>query len=120
MEKQRMKSEALFKEKPVWSAIIYMAVPSCISILIMVIYNMADMFFIGQLGDTALVAAVSVVGPVFSLVTAAATMLGVGGCSVIANAAGAGRVEDAKSYASVSCWAAVLFGIAAAVILLAG
>lgn len=120
MEKQRMKSEALFKEKPVWSAIIYMAVPSCISILIMVIYNMADMFFIGQLEDTALVAAVSVVGPVFSLVTAAATMLGVGGCSVIANAAGAGRVEEAKSYASVSCWAAVLFGIAAAVILLAG
>lgn len=66
-----MKNEALFRDKPVWSAIFSLAIPSCITILIMTIYNMADMFFIGMLGDTAQVAAVSVVGPMFSLVMAA-------------------------------------------------
>ena len=104
MKNQMTKSEVLFREKPVWTAIFSMAVPSCITILVMVIYNMADMFFIGQLGDTSQVAAISVVSPVFSLVTAVATMVGVGGCSVIANATGAGRADDAKTYASLCCW----------------
>lgn len=113
-----MKNEAIFKDKPVWSAIFSLAVPSCITILIMVIYNMADMFFIGMLGDTAQVAAVSVVGPVFSLVMAAATMLGIGGCSVIASAIGAEKKEEAKTYSSLCCMASVLFGIFCAVVML--
>lgn len=114
-----MKNEALFKDKPVWSAIFSLAVPSCITILIMAIYNMADMFFIGMLGDTAQVAAVSVVGPVFSLVMAAATMLGIGGCSVIASAIGAGKKEEAKTYSSLCCMASVLFGIFCTIVMLA-
>ena len=113
-----MKNEALFKDKPVWSAIFSLAVPSCITILIMTIYNMADMFFIGMLGDTAQVASVSIVSPMFSLVMAAATMLGIGGCSVIANAIGAGKTEEAKNYSSLCCMAFVLFGIFCAVVML--
>ena len=113
-----MKNEDLFKDKPVWSAIFSLAVPSCITILIMVIYNMADMFFIGMLGDTAQVAAVSVVGPVFSLVMAVATMIGIGGCSVIASAIGAEKKEEAKTYSSVCCMASVLFGIFCVVVML--
>ena len=79
-----MKNEALFRDKPVWTVIFSLAIPSCITILIMTIYNMADMFFVGMLGDTAQVAAVSIVSPVFSLVMAIATMIGAGGCSVVA------------------------------------
>ena len=120
MEKRIAKNERLFKDKPVWNAIFSLAVPSCITILIMTIYNMADMFFIGRLGDTAQVAAVSVVSPVFSLVAAVATMLGIGGCSVIAGAAGAGKTEDAKTYASLSCHGAGIFGLAVAIVMLTG
>ncbi len=115
-----IKNEVLFREKPVWTAIFSMAVPSCITILVRVIYNMADMFFIGRLGDTSQVAAISIVSPIFSLVTAAATMVGVGGCSAVANAAGAGKRDDAKTYASLCCWASILFGIVCAFILLVG
>ena len=63
-----MWNEKLFKDKPVWSAIFSLAVPSVLTILIMVIYNMADMFFIGMLGDDTQVAAISVVGPVYGFV----------------------------------------------------
>ena len=91
-ERQQSRSQELFRDRPVWNAIFAMAVPSCISILVMVFYNMADMFFVGQLGDTAQVAAVSVVGPVFSLITAVSTMIGMGGCSVIAQTAGQGKL----------------------------
>lgn len=113
-----MKNEALFKDKPVWSAIFSLAIPSCITILIMTIYNMADMFFIGMLGDTAQVASVSIVSPMFSLVMAVATMLGIGGCSVIANAIGAGKTEEAKTYSSLCCTAFALFGIFCTVVML--
>lgn len=120
MEEQIQKSQELFRDKPVWRAIFSLAVPSCATILIMVFYNMADMFFIGQLGDAVQVAAVSVVGPVFSLVMAAATMIGVGGCSLIAAASGEGNIEKAKVYASVCCFSTVICGIVCMVGMLAG
>lgn len=115
-----MQNEALFRDKPVWSAILTMAIPSVFTILIMVLYNMADMFFVGQLGgaDSAPVAAIAVVGPVFSVITAAATMLGVGGCATIAKAAGAGDSDYAKTCASLCGWAAILIGSLCGVLIL--
>ena len=44
-----MKNEALFRTGSVWKSIISMAVPSIIIILVMVLYNMADMFFVGNM-----------------------------------------------------------------------
>lgn len=38
-----MGNETIFRDKPVWTAIFSLAVPSALTILIMVIYNMADM-----------------------------------------------------------------------------
>lgn len=118
MNDKTLKSQELFENKPVWTAVFFMAVPSCITILVMFFYNMADMFFIGQLGDTAQVAAVSVVSPVFSLAAAAATMLGIGGCSVIAKAAGEEKIEDAKTYGSLCFYAAAVFGVICTIVML--
>ena len=67
MDNKNMKNEQLFREAPVWKAIASLAVPSLLSILVMIFYNLADTFFIAQLGDTAKVAAVSIVSPVFSI-----------------------------------------------------
>ena len=61
------KYEELFVKKSVWGAIISMAVPSVITVMVMILYNMADMFFIGQMGDARQVAAISIAGPVFSI-----------------------------------------------------
>jgi len=47
------------------AAVAVMAVPTMISMLVVVIYNMADTFFIGQTGDPMQVAAVSLATPVF-------------------------------------------------------
>lgn len=106
-----MGNETLFRDKPVWKAIFTLAIPSVLTILIMVLYNMADMFFIGMLGDDTQVAAVAVVGPVFSLATAVATMLGAGGCAVIAKALGAQEHDTARRVGSLCIWASILFGV---------
>ena len=112
-----MHNEALFQDKPIWQALITLAVPSVLSVMVVMLYNMADMFFVGQLGDNSQVAAVSVVGPVFSVVTAVATMLGAGGCATIAKAAGAGETEYARTCASLCGWTAIIFGCGSAVTL---
>ena len=56
-------SEVLFRDKPIWQAIFSLVGPSILSVLVMVIYNMTDLFFIGMLHDTAQTAAVALVGP---------------------------------------------------------
>lgn len=114
-----MQNEALFRDKPVWRAILTMAVPSVFTILIMIVYNMTDMFFIGRLGDTAQVGAISVVSPAFSLFTALATMIGVGGCATIAKAFGAGETDYARCCSSLCGWACVLLGATGAALLIA-
>ena len=111
--------EKLFRDQPVWKSIFAMAVPSLLTILIMVFYNMADMFFIGQLGNTAKVASVSIIGPVFNIIMALATMIGVGGSAVIANAFGSGDTEKAKNISSLCFYSAIALGIAGTVLLFA-
>lgn len=52
------------------------------------IYNLADTFFVGQLGDPLMVAAVSLVSPWFNLLTALGNLFGLGGNSLISRMMG--------------------------------
>ncbi len=113
-----MQYEKLFRTQSVWKSIFSLAIPSVIIILVMILYNMTDMFFVGQLGDYNQVAAVSVVGPLFSVAAAVATMLGSGGCALIAGALGSDDIKRAKTYASLCGWGSVGFGLLITVVLL--
>lgn len=75
--------EELFSSAPVHKAVLALAVPTVISQLITVIYNMADTFFIGQLNDPNQVAATTVAMPVFIFMTAISNLFGLGGSSLI-------------------------------------
>ena len=61
MDSRNSKYEALFRDSSVWRSIFSLALPSLLTIVVMIFYNMADLFFIAQLRDTAKVAAVSIV-----------------------------------------------------------
>ncbi len=115
-----MGNEALFRDKPVWKAIFSLAIPAVLTILIMVIYHMADMFFIGMLGDDTQIASISIVSPVFSLATAVSTMLGAGGCAVIAKKLGARQEEQAQAAGSLCVWCSLLFGVIFAAVVIPG
>ena len=67
----------LFEDAPVPKAVATMAIPTMISMLVVVIYNMADTFFIGQTGDPMQVAAVSLATPVFMVFMALGNLLNV-------------------------------------------
>lgn len=75
------------------------------------IYNLADTFFIGQTHDDLQVAAVSLATPVFLLFMAVGTIFGNGGTSVISRAMGEGRTDYAKKVCSFCMWSCVGVGI---------
>ena len=97
---------ALFEHSNVTHAILRMAVPTVIGQIILVIYNMADTFFIGQTGNDAMITAVTICMPAFMFLSAISNLFGVGGASVIARALGlrAGhKVSLASAFAFWGC-----------------
>lgn len=107
---------ALFETMPVARAVVSLAVPTVISQLITVIYNMADTFFVGQMNDPAQVAASTIALPLFMLLTGIANLFGIGGSSLISRSLGAGDSEKARKTASFCIWAgaavAIAYGVA--------
>lgn len=72
----------IFEFMPVPKAVATLAIPTIISQVVTMIYNLADTFFIGQIGDPYMVAAVSLVSPWFNLITALGNLFGLGRCSL--------------------------------------
>ncbi len=101
----------LFEEAPVSRAVATMAIPTIISMLVVVIYNMADTFFIGQTNDAMQVAAVSLATPVFMVFMALGNLFGIGGSSAISRALGEKRFDRARTLASFCCYGSLGLGI---------
>lgn len=100
-------NDYLFCEMPVRCAVLSLAIPTVISQIITVIYNMADTFFIGQLNDPNQVAAATVAMPAFAALTALSNLFGIGGASKIARCLGRNDNETAKRTAAFSIWTAI-------------
>ena len=99
-------------------AVAQMAVPSVISSLVTVVYNMADTFFVGQTGDPLQVAAVSLTNPIFILMMAFANMFGMGGSAVLSMAMGEKNEARVRQASSFVTYASLLVGVMFAVILI--
>ncbi len=92
----------IFENKPIWNALAIMAIPTIISQLITLIYNMADTWFIGQTDNPYMVAASSLVATVFLMLTAVSNLFGVGGGNLVVQLLGQGDEEEARKTASFS------------------
>ena len=103
---EQTKEKQIFETMPVRRAVFTLAVPTVISQLIILIYNLADTWFIGQTGDTLQVAAVTVSYPIFMLLSAFANLFGIGGGSLISRLLGSGREEEAGKVGTFALWAA--------------
>lgn len=104
--KARALEKEIFEEMPVRNAVLTLAVPTVISQLIVLIYNMADTWFIGQTRDPYQVAAVTVCYPLFLMLNAVANLFGIGGGSLISRLLGKRDYKNAGAVASFTIWAA--------------
>ncbi len=105
-------STELFRNMPVPKAVMKNALPAMAAMVMVLIYNLADTFFIGQTHDDLQVAAVSLATPVFLIFMAVGTVFGIGGTSVISRAMGQGRQDHAKKVCSFCMWGCVAVGAA--------
>ena len=92
----------LFEIMPVHKAVAALAIPSVISQIVSIIYNLADTFYIGQLGNPYMVAAVTLVYPWFNVLTALGNLFGIGGSSLISRLLGSGNHEDVRKVSAFS------------------
>lgn len=107
----------LMARMKVSKAVATMAIPSVISSLVTVVYNMADTFFVGQTGDTLQVAAVSLTNPIFILFMAVANMFGMGGSAVASMALGEQNQKRMKQVSTFITYASLAVGILFALVL---
>ncbi len=113
-----MSDSAWMSENKVSEVVKKMAIPSVISSLVTVVYNMADTFFVGQTGDPLQVAAVSLTNPIFILFMAVANMLGTGGSAIASRALGKNDKDKAKNVSSFVTYFSIFIGIVFCLILL--
>lgn len=112
------KNLEVFSKAPVPQAVLKNVLPAMAAMLMVLIYNLADTFFIGKTRDDILIAAVSLAMPVFLIFMAVGTVFGVGGTSVISRAMGEGRPDYAKKVCSFCMWGCVAVGIVLMVLFL--
>ena len=108
----------LFEKAPVHKAYFSFALPVVFSMVISLIYNMADTYFIAGTGNTNLVAGVSLGAPIFTLMIALGDIFGLGGSSVISRLFGQKKDEDGKRLSVFCFYGAIVCGVIVAAVMM--
>ena len=98
---------SMYENASVPKSVAALVIPSVISQIISIIYNMADMFFVGKLNDPDQLAAVSLVAPAMLVLTALANLFGIGGASLMSRSLGKKDEQNAKRACTFSLYTAL-------------
>ena len=110
---QKTRDQAQYEkmtQTPVSKLIISLAIPTTISMLVTSIYNMADTFFVSQLGTSA-TGAVGIVFSLMAIIQAVGFTLGMGAGSTISRLLGQQKQKDANIIGSTAFFSALAFGL---------
>ncbi|MBQ9891019.1 MAG: polysaccharide biosynthesis C-terminal domain-containing protein [Firmicutes bacterium] len=111
MAKETYDKKELFESMPIPKALATLAIPTIISQMINVIYNMVDTFFIGRTGNSYMLAATTLTMTMTFLCVAFSNLFGLGGGSLVARLLGAQRPDEAKSVSAFSIYGAIAISI---------
>lgn len=103
----------LMKDAPVRKALMQLAIPSVIAMLINALYNFVDTMFVGMLNNTEAMAGVSVGFPLFMIILAMGQLAGIGASSYAGRMLGAGQREKANRTAGIAIWLGITFAVIA-------
>ena len=112
-----LKNIDVFEKDSIPKAVFKLALPTVLSMIVAVFYNMVDTFFVGQTGDANQMAAVSVATPVFLFFMAAGNIFGIGGSSFLSRALGEKHYDKAKNISSFCLYAGIFTGLIGAVLM---
>ena len=100
--------ENIFQNLPIPAALRKMIIPAITSQLIVLIYNMADTFFVGQTNNPYMVAGTSLILPVFNISLCLAGLAGIGGGSLISRLLGQSKEQEARRVSAFSLYLGLL------------
>ncbi len=92
----------IFETLPVPQAVAQMALPAIVSQIIVLIYNMADTFYLGQVNNPYMVAGASLILPVFNISASLSGLAGVGGGALISRLLGENQEDEARRASAFS------------------
>lgn len=113
-----MNNNDLFEKVPISKAYFKLALPVVLSMVISLVYNMVDTFFVAQTQNTNLVAGVSLCAPIFTLMIALGDIFGIGGSSVISRLFGQKQDEEGKNVSDFCFYGAIVCGILVSLIMM--
>ena len=109
----------LFEKTPIPKAVAQLSIPVIISSLVMIVYNLADTFFVGMLNDPVQNAGVTLASPILLAFNAVTNLFGVGASSMMSRSMGCKDYETVKKTSSFAFWSsltcAALFSLACTV-----
>lgn len=118
MNNKNDKTVEIFENAPIPKAVFVNIIPSIVSMLMVLVYNLADTFFIGQTKNAYMVAAVSLATPAFLFFMAVGMLFGIGGTSLISRMLGQGKTQDARHACSFCFWTGTVIGVIGMVVIL--
>ncbi len=98
----------IFETWPIPKALMELALPMIFGQLIILIYNLADTFYIGRTNNPLMVAGVSLLLPVFNISITFANLFGIGGGTLISRLMGAGHDDEAKTVSAFSFYMTII------------
>ena len=109
----------LFENAPVWKAYFTISLPVVFSMVVTLVYNMVDTFFVAGTQNASLVAGVSQCTPLFMLMLALGDIFGLGGSSLISRLFGQKDDETARNVSGFCFYAAIVCGLFVTVLMFA-
>ena len=101
----------LFENTPIPTAVMKLSIPMVFSSLVMVIYNMADTYFVGMLNDPVENAGVALAAPVLLAFNAVNNLFGVGTSSMMSRALGRRDYNTVSESSAFGFWCSVICGL---------
>lgn len=101
----------LFERMPVPKAVMKLIIPTILSSLVMILYNMADTVFVGMLNDPGATSAVTLAAPVLLAFNAVNNLAGVGCSSLISRSLGVKDYVTAKRTGAFGFYFAIVSGL---------
>ena len=105
------KKTELFESMPIPKAVMNLAIPTVLSSLVMVLYNLADTYFVGMLGDAVQNAAVTLAAPLLLAFNAVNNLFGVGSSSMMSRALGKKDYDTVYRSSAFGFYCAIFAGL---------
>lgn len=107
----KLSNTEIFENAPIPRAVTGLAVPTVMSSLVMVLYSLADTWFVGLLNDPVQNSAVTLAAPVLLAFNAVNNLFGVGSSSMMGRALGRKDYDTARRSCAFGVWAAAVSGV---------